>query len=147
MLETIGMIMIVRIRIAANTFEPTVGSVLKIGRKPSVPWSAGPSVCVMKGPSTRIPHRPSTTLGTAASSSTRGPPTAPIPRGASSVRNSAIAIEIGPAIRSAPNEVTIVPKMNDAAPKTLWFGSQAVVVRKPSPNGASPARRRSAPRA
>ena len=44
MLETIGTIMIVRIRIAANMLEPTVGSVLKIGRKPSVPCSAGPSV-------------------------------------------------------------------------------------------------------
>ena len=34
MLEMIGMIMIVRIRIAANMLEPTVGSVLKIGNQP-----------------------------------------------------------------------------------------------------------------
>ena len=42
MLETIGTIMIVRIRIAANMFEPTVGFVLKIGIQPNVPWIAGP---------------------------------------------------------------------------------------------------------
>ena len=34
MLETIGTIMIVRIRMAANMFEPTVGLVLKIGSQP-----------------------------------------------------------------------------------------------------------------
>ena len=55
--------MIVRIRIAANMFEPTVGSVLKIGSQPSVPVQRGPERSVMNGPSTRIPQSPSTTLG------------------------------------------------------------------------------------
>ena len=98
--------MIVRIRIAANMFEPTVGSVLKIGSQPSDPWSAGPSVPVMNGPSTRIPQSPSTTLGIAASSSTSGATTARIQRGASSLRKSAIASEIGVARSRAPNDVT-----------------------------------------
>ena len=39
--------------------------------------------------------------------------------GASSVRNSAIAIEIGAARMSAPNDVSAVPNRNGAAPKTL----------------------------
>jgi hypothetical protein len=90
-LETIGMIMIVRIRIAANMFDPTVGLVLKMGTQPRVPWIAGPSVPVMKGPSTRIPQSPSTTLGIAASSSTSGATTERIQGGASSLRKSAIA--------------------------------------------------------
>ena len=53
-----------------------------------------------------MPQRPITTLGTAASMSISvpiGPRTA---GGASSLRNSPIAIEIGAAIRSAPNDVT-----------------------------------------
>ena len=119
MLETIGTIMIVRIRIAANMFEPTVGFVLKIGIQPAVPWIAGPSVPVMKGPSTRIPQSPRTTLGMAASSSMSGATTWRIHRGASSLRNSAIASEIGVARSSAPNDVTMVPKMNDLAPKSV----------------------------
>jgi hypothetical protein len=45
--------------------------------------------------------------------------------GAISVRNSAIAIESGVAMRRAMNDVTTVPKMNDAAPKTAEFGFQA----------------------
>ena len=73
----------------------------------------------MNGPSTRIPQSPRTTLGIAASSSTSGATTARIQRGASSLRKSAIASEIGVARSSAPNDVTTVPKMNDFAPKSV----------------------------
>ena len=111
--------MIVRIRIAANTFEPTVGFVPKIGSQPRVPWIAGPSVPVMKGPRTRMPQSPSTTLGIAASNSTSGATAARIHRGASSLRKSAIASEIGVARSRAPKDVTSVPKMNDLAPKSV----------------------------
>jgi hypothetical protein len=133
-LEMIGTIMIVRIRIAANTLEPTGGGGPKIGRKPSAPCSAGPSVLTMNGPRTRIPQSPRTTVGTAASSSTSGPTTERIQRGASSVRKRAIAIAIGVARSSAPNEVTTVPKMNDLAPNSSLFWSQAWVVRNFRPN-------------
>ncbi len=110
MLETIGTIMIVRIRIAANMFEPTVGFVLKIGIQPNVPWIAGPRVPAMNGPSTRIPQSPRTTLGIAASSSTSGATTWRIQAGASSLRKRAMAIEMGVARSSAPNDVTSGPE-------------------------------------
>ena len=73
----------------------------------------------MNGPSTRIPQSPSTTLGIAASSSTSGATTERIHRGASSLRKSAIASEIGVARSRAPNDVTTVPKMNDLAPNSV----------------------------
>ena len=71
MLETIGMTMIVRIRIAANMLEPT-RRLAEDREQAERPWIAGSRVPVMNGPSTRIPHRPRTTLGIAASSSTSG---------------------------------------------------------------------------
>ena len=61
------------------------------------------------GPKTRMPHRPSTTLGIAASSSTIVAIGAATFFGAISVRKSAIAIEIGVASASAISEVTTVP--------------------------------------
>ena len=56
-----------------------------------------------------IPHSPRITLGIPANNSTKVPMTVRELRGASSVRNSAIATEIGVAKRSAPNELTTVP--------------------------------------
>ena len=61
------------------------------------------------GPKTRMPQRPSTTLGIAASSSTIVAIGAARRRGAISVRNSAIAIESGVASSSAMADVTTVP--------------------------------------
>jgi hypothetical protein len=56
-----------------------------------------------------MPQRPRTTLGIAASSSTSMPMGRRSTRGASSVRKSAIAIDIGAAISSAIAELTAVP--------------------------------------
>src|ERR671925_1347196 len=129
-LETIGVIMIVSTRIAGR--RPKIdGSPRKSGRKPKVCFSHGSRWFATNGPMTRIPQRPTTTLGTAASISTSAPIGPRSQRGASSVRKSAIAIESGPAIRSAPSELTAVPKRNAAAPKT-WRapGSQSFETRK-----------------
>ena len=63
----------------------------------------------MNGPSTKMPHRPMTTLGTAASISISEPIGPRIDGGASSLRKRPIAIESGAARSSAPNEVTSVP--------------------------------------
>ena len=135
MLETIGTIMIVRIRIAANMFEPTVGFVLKIGIQPNVPWIAGPRVPVMNGPSTRIPQSPRTTLGIAASSSTSGATAWRIQAGASSLRKRAMASEMGVARSSAPNDVTSGPEDERlGAEEVLPLSPQASVVRKCRPN-------------
>ncbi len=54
--------------------------------------------------------------------------------GASSLRNSPIAIESGAAMRTAPKAVIIVPRMNCKAPKCRWTGSQVLVQTKPMPN-------------
>ena len=70
----------------------------------------------MNGPSTRIPQRPTTTLGTAASISISDAIGARMPGGASSVRKRPIAIESGAAISIAANDVTIVPMMKFFAP-------------------------------
>ncbi len=80
-----------------------------------------------------IPHRPRTTLGIAASSSTSVATGRRIRRGASSVRKSAIAIDIGPAISSAIAELTAVPKMKAAAPNLPVTGFHSLDMRKPSP--------------
>ena len=56
-----------------------------------------------------MPQSPRITLGIPASSSTSVPIGVRVPRGASSVRNSAIAIDSGVASRRAPNELTAVP--------------------------------------
>ena len=56
-----------------------------------------------------MPQSPRITLGIAASSSISVPTGPRIQRGASSVRKSAIAIDIGVASSSAMKEVTTVP--------------------------------------
>ena len=71
------------------------GVPLKSGMKPSVSCSHGSRWLATNGPSTRIPQSPSTTLGIAASVSTSAPTMPPTPRGASSLRKSAIAIASG----------------------------------------------------
>ena len=127
-----GTIMIVRISEAGRTPTCCVGPE-KIGRKPNTPWSQGSRFAFSHGPKTRIPHSPSTTLGIAASNSTTVAIGALSRFGAISVRNSAIAIESGVARSSAMNEVTTVPKMKDAAPKSSEFGFQAFVQMNPRP--------------
>ena len=108
MADVIGMIMIVSTS-AAGSMPACDGSPEKIGRKPSVLSSHGSRCSATQGPKTRMPQRPSTTLGIAASSSTIVAIGAASRRGAISVRNSAIAIESGVARSRAMNEVTIVP--------------------------------------
>ena len=56
-----------------------------------------------------MPQSPRMTLGMPARSSTSVAIGVRLPRGASSVRNRAIAIDSGVASRSAPNELTAVP--------------------------------------
>ncbi len=63
-----------------------------------------------------MPQRPMTTLGTAASVSTSAVTGARRPRGASSLRKSAIPIASGAARRSAKNDVIAVPKRKLPAP-------------------------------
>ncbi len=81
----------------------------KIGTKPNERCSHGSTWFARKGPSTRIPQRPSTTLGMAASVSTSDPTTSRTLRGASSLRKSAIPSASGVAMISAIAEVTAVP--------------------------------------
>ena len=107
--DVIGMIMIVRTS-AAGRMPACEGVPEKTGSSPSgVSWIQGSRWSRTHGPKTRIPQRPSTTLGIAASSSTIVAIGAATRRGAISVRNSAIAIESGVAITSAITDVTTVP--------------------------------------
>ena len=85
MLEVIGTIMIVRTS-TATRIPAFWGVPSKSGMKPRWRCSHGPRSCPTKGPSTRIPQSPSTTLGIAASSSTSEAITVRAPRGASSLR-------------------------------------------------------------
>ena len=100
--------MIARISPAMKTSLPVDGSP-KSGIQPNALFNQGSRWWATNGPMTRIPHRPSTTLGIAASISTSVPTTPRTPRGASSLRNSAIAIAKGPPISSASAQVTAVP--------------------------------------
>src|SRR4051794_41973826 len=94
MLETIGTIMIVRIRIAGS--RPTSdGAPWKNGRKTSTSFNHGSTWSFTTGPRTRIPHRPSTTLGTGADISTRAANGPHRHRGAGSVRKGPIGNEKG----------------------------------------------------
>ena len=108
MLAEIGTIMIARIRIAGS-IPACCGVPLKSGIQPNHEWSHGSRWSRTKGPSTKIPQSPRTTLGTAASISISEPITPRTAGGASSVRKSAIAIASGPAISTAANDVTAVP--------------------------------------
>ena len=116
MLETIGRIMIARTMIAVKTLAPAADGVPKSGIHPSPECSHG-SMCVRSaGPSTRMPHSPTRTLGTAASVSTSAVTGAWTTRGASSERKSATPIASGVATRSAKNDVMTVPKRKLPAP-------------------------------
>ena len=83
---------------------------------------------------TRMPHRPSTTLGIAASSSTSMPTGVRRRRGASSLRKRPIASDSGTARTSAKNEVTAVPQIRSAAPNWLVTAFHSFVVRNERPN-------------
>ena len=65
---------------------------------------------------TKTPHRPMTTLGIAARSSTRKLIGSATRRGASSARKIAVSSPIGVAKRSARRDVMSVPTMNGSAP-------------------------------
>ena len=81
-----------------------------------------------------MPHRPTTTLGTAASISTSVPTGPRIDGGASSLRKRPIAIESGAAIRTAPNDVTTVPMIRSRAPNLLTTGFHSLCQRNPRRN-------------
>ena len=96
------------------------------------------------GPSTRIPQRPSTTLGIAASISTSAPTTPPTPRGASSLRKRAIAIASGAAISSAISERDrgAVDERQRAEDVLVRVPRAPVTNARPNSWNARPARRR-----
>ena len=93
------------------------------------------STCSLRnGPRMRIPQRPSTTLGMAASSSTIVPTGVRSTRGASSLRKSPMAIATGTAMSSATSAVTSVPKIRSAAPYSSVTVFHTLEVRNPGPN-------------
>ena len=104
----IGRIITTRIRTAGAIPGPW-GSVEKKGSQPSRLWSpVRPGL--RKGSITKIAHRPSTTEGLAASSSTITPSTWRIWSGMMfSVMNTAVPTPRGTAISSASREVIRVP--------------------------------------
>src|SRR3954447_10581093 len=101
--------------------------------KPSVEWRAGSTWSRRIGARTRSPQSPITTLGIAASVSTRAVTGPRIPRGASSLRKSAMPSAIGVARISAEIEVTTVPNRKLPAPNCRRTGSQATSQTKLSP--------------
>src|SRR5207244_2159538 len=98
--------------------------------------------------STKMPHTPYTTLGTAASSSTRKATGCRIHVGANSVRKMATPSANGTASNRATREDISVPKISGPAPYTSATGSQRPVHRNPNtkhhppkhiaPGGSSP---------
>ena len=94
---------------AAGRMPTCEGSPENIGRNPNHDCSHGSRWFAIHGPKTRMPQRPSTTEGIAASSSTSVAIGAASRRGAISVRNNAIAIASGVAMTSAINDVRTVP--------------------------------------
>ena len=101
----IGITMIARTSAAGSRPVSVLASPRKNGVHPSARCRNGFRWFSRKGPSTKIPHRPISTLGIAASISTSPPMMPRTPRGASSERNSAIAIDSGAAISNASTDV------------------------------------------
>ena len=95
--------------IIAGSRPPVCGAPRKNGVQPSTSCNTGSRSFWTNGPSTRMPERPITTLGTAASISTSEPTAPRTPPGASSVRKRPIAIETGAATSNATNDVIAVP--------------------------------------
>ena len=110
------------------------------------PCSAGPSVLTMNGPRTRIPQSPRTTLGTAASISTRGRPP---------IRSSRARARSGRArSRSRSASPGSAPRRRDHGAEDERPGTEQLFVlvpglrvRKSGRTCPSPARHRRAPRA
>src|SRR5207237_8198630 len=84
-----------------------------------------------------IPHIPYTTLGMAASSSTRKATGCRSQRGENSVRKIATLSASGTAINSATRDDASVPKIIGAAPYTSATGSQVDVHRNDGPKRLS----------
>src|SRR5205085_10637927 len=78
-----------------------------------------------------MPHKPTTTLGTAASISISVPTGPRTEAGAGSLRKRPIAIDRGAASNIAPSEVTTVPMIRSRAPKRLVTGFHSLCQRKP----------------
>ena len=131
--DVIGIIIIARTTIAMST-PACCGVPVKNGVQPRNDWKNGSISVRMKGPRTKMPQRPTTTLGTAASIEISAPTGPRIAGGASSLRNRPIPIESGAAMSSAPNDVTSVPMMNERAPKTFVTGFQTSCQTNATPN-------------
>src|SRR5581483_4881206 len=86
------------------------------------------------GINTKTPHSPYTTLGIAASSSTRNATGCRSQRGANSARKIATPSARGTASTRASSEEASVPTIIGAAPKTPATGSHTDVHRNRGPN-------------
>src|SRR5579863_433707 len=106
----------------------------KSGVQPRTCCNAGPNVVRMNGESTNRPHKPYTTLGTAASSSIKNESGCPSHRGAKSARKTAAMIPMNAARTIAISEVMTVPKIIGSAPNLLVIGSQELLKINPGPN-------------
>ena len=133
--EVIGMVMIVSTTIAVKTVDSTLSCpCAKIGIQPRVSPRNGCTCCASNGASTKIPHRPTTTDGTAASMSISVPIGPRIDGGASSLRKRPIAIESGAEIRIAPNDVMTVPMIRSRAPNLFFTTFQSLCQRNETLN-------------
>ena len=111
----VGRIMIARITPALNSPIPKAGPE-KTWMNPSRCTIAASTVSRRSGLRTNTPHRPTTTLGMAASSSIRNVNGMASHGGASSARKIAVNRLIGTAMRSARNDDSSVPATKGSAP-------------------------------
>jgi hypothetical protein len=133
-----GNTMIARISPAASTLGPYAGP-LKKGVAPRCRVSRRNGMMVERSSGSRknTPHRPKTTLGTAASRSMKNDRGWRSQLGQNSERKIAPPSASGVATTRAMIEVTIVPRIAGAAPKSPLTGSHVLEVRKPNPNSRS----------
>src|SRR2546426_1858004 len=132
--EMVGMIMTARMTPAVNLSVP-MGFPWKMGRNPMMPWTTGSTETRQTAPRTKSAPNPSTTDGTAASSSTTYVSGIRSQGGESSERKIAMPRLIGTPNRRASAEVTSVPYTNGTAPKTKGgTGFQTLPVKNPRPN-------------
>lgn len=117
---------------AASMLTPTVGP-LNIGMARTHSGRLSCSARTM-GTSTKMPQRPYTMEGIAASSSVRKMSGERSQNGQMSDRNTAMPIATGVEIASARIDEYNVPQMNGKAPKSPCTGSHALLVQNENPN-------------
>src|SRR5262249_7546529 len=130
--EVNGITMTARIRAAESSPTPS-GGPLNSGKARSAPGNDDSSDRTA-GTSTKMPHRPYTIDGLAASSSVRNTSGWRRGGGHSSAMNTAMPSAIGVAMSSATTDEYSVPQMNGSAPNRLATGSHVVVHQNANPN-------------